>query len=224
MMITPTIRRQDEFVELARRRMWLLFLLDGAERAGLTPMPGHRFHRMIFLANALSPVYEIPLFDGEILKIRRGPFYPDLQWDLDRLVFMGMAELSSIEYAREETGEWWLFADYALSPSGLKCVQKILEESPRARTRHDFCLEIAGAYAGLSAHAREEAALKDANFRHPDTSYGNLIEFAARARNFSAHAAEGFQKFAPIGMELDDRDKLHLYFRYLNRMVERAAG
>jgi hypothetical protein len=204
--------------------MWLLFLLDGAERAGLTPMAGHRFHRLIFLANALSPVYDIPLFDGEILKIRRGPFYVDLQWDLDRLVFMGMAELSSLEYSREETGEWWLLADYALSPTGLKCVRRLLEESPRARLRHEFCLEIGGAYAGLGTPAREGAALKDANFRHPDTSYGNLIEFAERAKNFSARAADGFQSFAPAGMELESRDKLHLYFRYLNRMVERAAG
>jgi hypothetical protein len=201
----------------------VLLLLDAAEQADLTPLSSQRLHRMAFLANCLSPVYDIPVLDGEILKYPRGPFYPDLQWDVDRLVFMGLAEISNIQHERDELG-WWFSASYALSPIGVDRVERVISEIPSARDRHGFYLEVAGAYATLGMEGREDAALQDANYRNEDVFQRGLIDYSEIGENFSIQAVDIFSRFTPPGVGVTSRDKLYLYFRYLNRMVERAAG
>lgn len=208
---------------LPERRVHVLLLLDAAEQADLTPLTSEQLHRIAFLANCLSPVYDVPIMDGEILKYPRGPFYPDLQWDVDRLVFMGLAELSQVRYERDRHG-WWFSAMYALSPRGVSFVEKVVNEITSARKRHDFYLEVAGAYATLGDEGRDEAALQDANFRNKNVSMKGLIDYSPLGRNFSVQAVETFTDFMPPAVGLSRRDKLYLYFRYLNRMVERAAG
>ena len=85
-----------------RTRVWLLILLDGAERAGLTPMSKERFHRLVYLANSLAPIYDLPPPDRKILKYKHGPFYPDVQWDLDRLAVQGLVEILKIKHIRSK--------------------------------------------------------------------------------------------------------------------------
>jgi hypothetical protein len=225
--INPLLHEEESFTQrsgpLARRRVNLLLLLDAAEQADLTPLPSQQLHRMAFLANGLSPIYDVPIVDGEILKYRRGPFYSDLQWDVDRLVFMGFAEISNIRHERDEHG-WWFFADYALSQKGIGTVEQVIAAITSARERHAFYLEVAGAYSTLRQEGRDDAALEDANFRNEDALLDFVIDFSEPETNFSAQAANGFSRLAPAGVSLSNRDKLYLYFRYLNRMVERAAG
>jgi hypothetical protein len=201
--------------------MWLLMLLDGAERAGVAPMPSHEIHRMAFLANCLSPIYDLPIPDDEIMKYRRGPFYPELQWDLDRLAVSGLAEISSIRHERDEHG-WWFFADYALASSGIAAVNHALG-SPRAKRVHSFLIEIAASYATLDSDTRDRAPLQDANYSNPRVTGRALVEFGELRRNFSARTANAFEKYAPEGTQLRGRDKLFLYFRYLDRMVDKVA-
>lgn len=217
-----TIR--DPAGERAQRRTWLLLLLDGAERAALTPMPSQQLHRMVYLANCLSPLYDVPIAEGEILKYKRGPIYADLQWDLDRMAVMGLVELSNLRHVRETDGDVWFYADYALSMDGAALIERALAVSESARRRHAFYIEVAGAYAALSEDARDDAALEDANYRHPDARLNTLIDFSARSANFAVRAAESFAEFNPPDLSLSDRSKLHLYFRYLNRMVDKVAG
>ena len=99
------------------RRVWLLLLLDGAERAGIAPLAEMRLHRLVFLANVLAPVYDLPVEDGKVVKYRRGPFYPDVQWDLDRLAVSGLADISEIRHIKDEHG-WWFSAKYGLRKQG----------------------------------------------------------------------------------------------------------
>jgi len=207
---------------LAERRVHVLLLLDAAEQADLTPLLSEHLHRMAFLANCLSPVYDIPIMDGQILKYPRGPFYPDLQWDVDRLAFMGLAELSNIHHQRDELG-WWFSARYALSSRGIEFVEQVVAEMPSAQARHGFYLEVAGAYATLDAEGREDAAIQDANFRNSKVLPRGLIDYSL-FENYSVQAVESFSQFVPAAVGLSRRDRLYLYFRYLNRMVERAAG
>ena len=93
-----------------------------------------------------------------------------------------------------------------------------------ARERHDFYIEVAAAYASLDLDARDDAALEDANFRRGDVDPEFVIDYSERRDNASLQAANTFKRFAPPGVRVTSRDKLHLYFRYLNRMVEKRAG
>ena len=201
-----------------------MLLLDAAEQAALTPMPSLQLHRMVYLADCLSPIYDVPVADGEVLKYKRGPFFAELHWDLDRLAGMSLVEISGDSYQRDVFGEAWFFADYALSPTGFEFVETALKGSPMARERHDFYIEVAAAYASLDLDARDDAALEDANFRRGDVDPEFVIDYSERRDNASLQAANTFKRFAPPGVRVTSRDKLHLYFRYLNRMVEKRAG
>lgn len=59
-------------VDQVRRRARLLLLLDAAERAGITPLASARLHAFAYLADVLSPVWDLVAFDGKIYKSEGG--------------------------------------------------------------------------------------------------------------------------------------------------------
>jgi hypothetical protein len=71
-------------------RVWLILLLDACERTGTAPLSVSRLHRLVYLANTLTPVYNLFVPDGYVLKYRRGPFFPAVHWDVGRLVAQGL--------------------------------------------------------------------------------------------------------------------------------------
>jgi hypothetical protein len=73
--------------------------------------------------------------------------------------------------------------------------------------------------------SREPAAMVDATYSDPLQPDGSLIDFAEwQDRNFTERTAQSFDSFVPPTVQLGPRDRLHLYFRYLTRMVEREAS
>ena len=111
------IERIDEldFFDALRRRVRLMMLLDGAERAGLTPISVRRLHLYAYLSNVLAPVWNTRAFDGSVLKISSGPFYPGMQRDLDRMVGMGLVVISNLGHVQDENDHWRLDGDFSLN-------------------------------------------------------------------------------------------------------------
>lgn len=204
-------------------RTWLLTLLDGVEHAGATPIDNSRLHRLAFLANCLSPVYDLPVPDGKIMKYNRGPFYPNLQWDIDRLVGCGFIALSDLRHFKDEFGPWFS-CQYSLSRRGIAAIQEIIE-APQACRIHSYLREVAAAYASLPEESRSRVALEDATYGDPAVDTWSIIDFAEwDDKNYSERVAQAFDRFVVPGVTVSARDRLHLYFKYLNRMVDRAAG
>ena len=73
-----------------RQRIRILMLLDAADYAVISPIPIPRFHALAFLADVLSPVYKFAPLTSRILKRRAGPYFPDLQWQIDRLIGLNL--------------------------------------------------------------------------------------------------------------------------------------
>lgn len=206
-----------------QRRAWLLMLLDGAERAGVVPIESMRLHRLAFLANCLSPVYDLPAADGKILKYRRGPFYPELQWDIDRLVVQGFLSMLDLQHVMDEFGPWFT-ANYSLAARGVEAVH-VMEQTPNGARVHAYLQEVGAAFSSLREESRQDAALEDATYSNPFVHEGSLIDFGEwQRRNYSEAAAHAFAAVVPENVRLGRRDELHLYFRYLDRMVNRRAG
>ena len=88
-----------------RRRVRLLMLLDGAERAGIAPIRLRHLHTYAYLSNVLAPVWNTRVFDGRLLKRRGGPFYPSLQHDLDRLVGLGLVIITNLGHIIDEDNQ-----------------------------------------------------------------------------------------------------------------------
>ena len=207
---------------LLHRRVWLVLLLDAADRAGITPISKLRFHRLFYVANCLAPIYEIPQPDNKIIKYKRGPYYPDVQWDLDRIGIQGLVSISGIKYIKDRDG-WWLNARYGLTDRGVAVVDHTTA-LPDVEKMYLFFNQLALAYSSLDDHVLDDVLLNDATYSDPSRAQGVLIDFSSWDRNFSARTAAAFQEFMGEPIAPTKREKIHLYMRYLQRVANRKTG
>lgn len=201
--------------ELLQRQQSLrvLLLLDALARAGVVPTPARALHEMAYLANVLSPVFDLTPFDAMLLKRPSGPYYPELQQAVDRLVGRGLVEAREVEYRLvEEEKRYRVVASYRLSrvrvqPALDRHGQLLAEEAV-------FLHELASAYSVLSDAQFGRAALEDARYGDTSVDVDNVIDFgdyASPAKNFSRNAALAF---AP-GRRLEPSERLYLYLNHL---------
>lgn len=206
-------------VDVLRRQVRLVMLLDAAEAAGLLPLGILRLHAFAYLSNVLAPVWNMPVLDGRILKRRGGPFYPDLQQDLDRLVGQGVAIISGLGHVQDEAKRWRLEGAYRLNRTFADPILEALSHFPDERRLGTFILELSYALSALSDEELDRAFSEDATYSDPMVTIDNVIDFADwRDRNYSANAADKFELVIPGG-NATPGEKLHLYVRHLQRRI-----
>jgi len=205
----------DRITQL-RRRVRVIELLDAAERAGLSPIPILQFHVLAYLCNVLAPVWDMPSVDGKILKRFGGPYYPVLQWDVDRLVGMGVVIVSDVSYVRDADDRWRLEGAFQLNHSMSDRIVRSLNEFHWGRQRLTFVHEVAYALSALPEHSVEIAISDDATYSDPLISIGNVIDYGEWSdKNYSANAALHFRDLLPDGLRATPEEMLHLYVRHL---------
>lgn len=210
--------RADTLVADHWRRTWLVLLLDGAAKAGLTPVDQTIMHQAAYLANALAPVYNLPVEHGLVTRWKRGPFFAEVQWDLDRLAIMGLASLHSIENEEDDDG-WWFNVQYTTGPRTIAFLEQV-ERHEQVRRWGRFHRELMAAFASLPDTDLRWATLADANYAN--TIDGDLeasevvIDFDdLRKRNFTTRTVGRIDRQLPKEIALGDRDRIHLYLGYL---------
>ncbi|MES2497539.1 MAG: hypothetical protein V4618_15610 [Pseudomonadota bacterium] len=201
------------------RRAWLLLLINGAARAGLTPIEQTDVHRAAFLANALAPLYDLPVENGLVVRWKRGPFFPDLQWDLDRLATMGLLTFRQVEPVKDSSGKWFC-ARYELGSLAASFLAATLQLESSRRVYRLHC-ELFAALAALSDDDNRSAALHDATYANlvdgDLKAEQTVIDFASfRDQNFTARATRAIGESLK-DLAVNEREKLHLYVRYLGR-------
>jgi hypothetical protein len=223
----------DMALSIMRRRARIILLLDAAERAGIAPLNVARLHAFAYLADVLSPVWDLPAFDGKILKSEGGPHYPDIQREIDRLVALGLVEVSNLRYADRPSGgaridgEYTLrFASQHLSEilSALGAHKRSRPLDPKDRDVHAFLVDLAGALALLPREEIEVAAMVDATYADQRIGTANVVDFASWAAdpskaNLSVRAAQRFRAFLPRNSKLSPGEKIYLYASYLGRKI-----
>lgn len=222
-------------LERIRRRARLLLLLDAVERAGITPIASGKLHAFAYLADVLSPVWDLIPFDGKIYKSEGEPHYSDLQVELDHMVALGLLLISDLRYVeRGDTGariDGYYSLNFASThlPSLLRALgaegpsQAI---DPSDVNIHAFLVELAGALATLPDDQIDVAAGVDATFGVAE-NLNNVIDFAEWVEdkwqaNSSWRAAERFREFLPENTTLSPGEKIYLYANYLGRAIHAA--
>ncbi|WP_447585780.1 hypothetical protein [Pseudoxanthomonas mexicana] len=195
----------------------VLVLLDGLARAGLVPTAARALHELAYLANVLSPVFELIPFDAKLLKRFSGPYYPDLQLAIDRLVGRSLVDALDIEYRYlQEDKRYRVVASYRLRrPLVQAALDRHAEVFPEEAL---FLRELASAYSVLSDDQLGQAALQDARYADTSVDVDNVIDFgeyASPSKNFSRNAALAF---AP-GRRLEPAERLYLYLDHLSSRV-----
>lgn len=204
-----------------RRRIRLILLLDAAESAGLTPLPILYLHTFAYMSNVLSPVWDVPVLDGKVLKRHSNPFYPSLQYDLDRLVGMGVVLISNISHVLDQDQQWRLEGSYCLHRPFADRILKRIEAFEDERKFIDFIQELAYALSALSGDDLERASNEDATYAAPIIDVGNVVDFAEwEEMNYSANAALHFERLLPSGARATRGEMLHLYIHHLHGRLQ----
>jgi hypothetical protein len=197
-------------------RLRMLLLLDACEAADMVPVPVLRLHALAFLANVLAPIWSVESYDGKILKRRGGPFYPELQKQLDRLVGLGLVVVSGVKHIKDEGG-WRLEGAFALNPDRAERVIASAKSFASERDAIEFLRRLAFAVARLR-DPLENLVVFDATWSDQRTGVGDVIDFSEwKAANYSAFAAQMFGQLQPQGPRLRRGDELPLYLRFLQR-------
>jgi hypothetical protein len=194
-----------------RGRLWVLLALDACDRAGVSPIPKDRFHRLIFLSNCLAEIFGADPPAKRILKYKRGPFYPDIQWEIDRLITMQWLNLAGLLLEEDQHGPW-LEADYQISKRGIEIVE-ILRRTPLGGSTSAYIDELVFAFARLDLRRLDDIPLNDLNW-HP-AGEGALITFEDAEANLAIRKTAEFQRLVPEVLTNRFREQVQLYLRYI---------
>jgi len=214
-----------------KRRCRMLLLLDAAEQVGISPLPSARLHAFAYLADVLSPVWNLVPFDGKVYKADGGPRYPDLQDELDSLVVLGLIQIRDLVYEQSGDGAR-IVGSYGLDfgsdhlesilrALGARSAQEAID--PKDRDLHSYLVALAGALATLPDDEIESATNVDVTYR-ARAELHDVVDFAewvddVRAANPSWRVAERFQAFLPSGSTILAGEKLYLYATYLGQVM-----
>lgn len=203
-----------------RRRVRLIMLLDAADYAMISPITTSRFHAFAYLADVLSPIYDLSALSGVILKRRVGPYFPELQWELDRLIGLGLVEVTELRPV-VEIANAYLDASYSLRRQVAEPILQIVYDDPDFVALRDFFRELAGALGTVPESDLDTTTQADVTW---ETAHaGTVIDYAEwRARNYSKLSAERIEelaqeRFGQKGLELSPGAKVNLYVQYLRR-------
>jgi hypothetical protein len=211
----------ERFAGSIRRRVRLVTLLEASREAGIEPLPTLRLHLIAYLVNVLSPVWDMPSADGSVLKRRGGPFYPDLQSDLDRLVGLGVVKVESLRHERLDDDHYRLEGSYRLNPELATPILAYLRAYPEEEAAARFVRELVLALSSLSDEEIDRAITEDATYANPMIGNDNVIDFGEwMGANYSAAAAEKVGDLIPTGASVGASEKVHLYVRHLRRRLK----
>lgn len=196
-----------------RGRAWVLGLVVMANWSGLRPLSKAHAHALVFLANSLAPIYEDTGLEARVIKHEHGPFYPDAQWDLDRLVGQGLLNVSGVTLSNNG-GRWWMDGAYEASANGRAAFTEC-RNLPLLRRSYSFLLELTNAFASLQRDARNRAALVDVIYATPNRANRTALVFEEAEQNYSSLTAVAFDELAGPDVVLTPKERLQLYFGYL---------
>lgn len=222
--MSPATFAIDETVAASiRRRVRLVVLLDASREAGIDPLPTLRLHLVAYLANVLSPVWDMPSVDGTVLKRRGGPFYPDLQADLDRLVGLGVVRVQNLRHERIDDDHYRLEGSFRLNQDLARPILAHLRSMPDEAEAAKFVRELVLALSVLSDDEIDRAITEDATYANPKIGLDNVIDFGEwMSANYSANAAERIGGLVKTGAVVGASEKVHLYVRHLRRRLQGA--
>lgn len=200
-------------IALVRARIWVLLALDSCDRAGLTPVSKVRFHRLIFLSNCLAEILETTPPAKRIVKYKRGPFYPDVQWQLDRLTAMGLINIRDLVIEADDHGPW-MEANYLIARSGVEVVENV-KATPLGHSTSAYIDELVFAFARLNQKSVDQVALNELNYAAPGVAVGALISFEDAKSNLAIRKTHEFERVAPEILATRFREQIQLYLRYI---------
>lgn len=194
-------------------RIWLLMLMAATGRTGIPKVDKTKLHSLLFLSNCLAPIYRTHRPDHLVMKYVRGPYYPEAQWDIDRMTVQGYINVDELKTSVDKIGPW-TSAQYSISRSGFELVQDVIAISTVSPV-WEFMKDLGAAFASVEREVQNRSVLKDVTYDQPGISERAVISFKDDIRNYSVKAANTFVDLSPEMLKPGRQDRLRMYLRYL---------
>lgn len=211
---------------IAQRKQPLrvLSLLDGLARASVFNAPLRAVHELAYLANVLAPVFDLAAVSASLLKRRGGPYYPELQQTLDRLVGTGLVTVSALRYVHvAEEGRYRMDASYSLDEARTAGVLQHYRDVYWETGEPHFIEQLTAAYSLLNQDLSGGSVLQDARYADDNVDTNDVIDFGEwttlEASNFSFNAAMAFRP----GERLWPAERLYMYMEHMQRRTRHAG-
>lgn len=198
----------------------LLTIVDSAEQVGLAPVTARLIHAAAYLTNALSPVWSLAPYTAEVLKLLGGPYDPNLQQELDRLVGRGLLIVREPSYEFTEDDGWRLTAEYelheAFSRPVLDAAVQYPDEVEVSRVVREICLALSAA----PTDELDNLVRSDVSYADPSVGPNSIVDlFDPEGGNPSSRTAQRFGSLSPRGAGTTPAEEAHLYIRHMLRVV-----
>ncbi len=193
-------------------------IMAALEEAGATPIANTDLHAVAYLANVLSPMWDIEPIEGSTLKSSDGPYSYVFETHLDRCVCLGLIEVVSITANPDSHNR--ISASYRLDGKTARPVLEIINSFPDERIVRKFLDNLAYEFAIIEPDFRDETVLEDASWTDPSISDRRVVDFGdfiSSSSNPSRNVINSFQKYAPEGVVYTRAEKLSMYLRFLKR-------
>ncbi len=196
------------------KQLRLIALLDSAERVGMIPMSVLDVHTIAFLADALAPVWNLPIIDGQILK-RRRPYYPTLQKELDFMVAVGIVSPSKIEYIQDDS-QWLLDTNYRLNREIATPILRAAQEFGAHYQELEFVTEVVYAFSSVGSEGIPRISGFDATYSNRMIDIGRMINVDPdQGNNPTTSVALRFRKLLGSLGRATSSELIHLYVKEL---------
>ena len=157
-----------------------------------------------------------------IIKRRAGPYFPDLQWELDRLVGQGLVNVLELTPVVEASTAY-LDASFCLNREMAKPILAAALEDGSLLNLREFFRELAGALASVPDADLDAATRSDVTWE--SGQQGALIDYGEwKSRNYSELSAHRLEELTreELGSErigLSPGAKVSLYVQYMRRVA-----
>lgn len=170
------------------RRYWILLVLRATCMAGSGTVSSDFFHKLVYYVNALLPSVGLPSETARVMKASYGPFFPEYQWDLDRLVGINLVEVADLKWISTDQR---FFGKYRVTPRGRLLAEQIAASTPGLSDIERAISEMVSAFLANPVALSTLAAKLDANFGQDTVRDGEVIDFGEWSQeNHSRDAAE----------------------------------
>lgn len=196
--------------------VWALLLLRAMHKTGMAESDNRRFHRLFYFGNTLARLYDFQPPAELVMRLRRGPFYPQAQCDLDRLCVMGLADVRDYELLRHDDAVE-RHGYYDISSAGFRVCEEVTAGSSWARAAGDFLFDVCLAYANIDKDF--EAEVEDFNYQRFSTEAAPVFSFRSAQQNLSARVSDQLRDTRPHEFRPIPQHALKVYLRYLQRLA-----
>ncbi|MHC0466302.1 hypothetical protein [Kosakonia cowanii] len=193
-----------------------IMLLYSSEIAGIYPLPQNIFHSLAFYSNTLSRVFNIKALDGKILKLKSGPYYPDLQKQLDYLICAGVVKIFVDSNDNKK-------ASYSIDQELSKSIisqYNIIDETDE----FDFIQNVVFAFSELDNIEISLSNKFDATYADVRVGYGHIIDFDEWSSYNPTYNVTDFFENNNSSFHLTKTVKIKLYTRQLQHYLGLAKG